>query len=128
MITHMRSFLVCMILYCFNLIIYFVLKEHFNSQKHFSCFYITHYIILVSAYKCVFLFPDVYVFGIGEKVKLPELKQLASIKMRERHLFVLRNYEHLGEVFNRMISEYHLCMLWTYIVCSYVVHKCSRVM
>ncbi|KAG7321804.1 hypothetical protein KOW79_014662 [Hemibagrus wyckioides] len=48
---------------------------------------------------------DVYVFGIGEKVKLSELKQLASIKIRERHLFILKNYEHLGEVFNRMIND-----------------------
>ncbi|XP_047676936.1 complement factor B isoform X1 [Tachysurus fulvidraco] len=48
---------------------------------------------------------DVYVFGIGENVKKAELKRLASSKIRERHFFVLKNYEHLGEVFNRMIND-----------------------
>lgn len=60
---------------------------------------------LVSAYKYLCLFLDVYVFGIGTNVKRTELKSLASSKIRERHLFILNSYKDLGEVFNRMISE-----------------------
>ncbi|TSN57739.1 Complement factor B [Bagarius yarrelli] len=48
---------------------------------------------------------DVYVFGIGENVKVTELKSLASSKIRERHLFILKSYKDLGEVFNRMIND-----------------------
>ncbi|KAI5625623.1 complement C2 [Silurus asotus] len=48
---------------------------------------------------------DVYVFGIGANVKIQELKSLASNKIRERHLFILKNYKDLGDVFNRMIND-----------------------
>uniref|UniRef100_W5KSC4 C3/C5 convertase n=1 Tax=Astyanax mexicanus TaxID=7994 RepID=W5KSC4_ASTMX len=48
---------------------------------------------------------DVYVFGIGENVKRKELKNIASVKTKERHLFVLSQYSDLGEVFNKMIND-----------------------
>ncbi|XP_060754099.1 complement factor B [Neoarius graeffei] len=48
---------------------------------------------------------DIYVFGIGTNVKTSELKNLASSKIRERHLFILSSYDDLGEVFNRMIND-----------------------
>lgn len=48
---------------------------------------------------------DVYVFGIGTKVKKDELNSLASKKRGENHLFILENYSQLGEVFNNIISD-----------------------
>lgn len=51
------------------------------------------------------IFLDVYVFGIGEKVKKHQLNALASKKRDETHVFVLKNYNLLGEVFNRIISK-----------------------
>ncbi|XP_062872831.1 complement factor B [Trichomycterus rosablanca] len=48
---------------------------------------------------------DIYVFGIGENVKKDELRNIASMKMREQHLFILHTYSDLGEVFNRMIND-----------------------
>lgn len=50
-------------------------------------------------------FLDVYVFGIGEKVKKHELNALASKKRDETHVFILKNYKLLGEVFNSIISK-----------------------
>ncbi|KAF5897730.1 complement factor B-like [Clarias magur] len=48
---------------------------------------------------------DVYVFGIGSNVKKSELQRLASKKIREHHLFVLKDYMDLGVVFNKMIND-----------------------
>lgn len=48
---------------------------------------------------------DVYVFGIGDKVKKDELNSLASKKRGEEHLFILQRYIDLGEVFNKIISD-----------------------
>lgn len=48
---------------------------------------------------------DVYVFGIGSKVKKDELNSLASKKRDEVHLFILKEYIDLGEVFNKIISD-----------------------
>ncbi|XP_028818237.1 complement factor B [Denticeps clupeoides] len=48
---------------------------------------------------------DVYVFGIGESVNKKELNGLASKKRSEKHVFVLKKYEDLGEVFNKMIDD-----------------------
>ncbi|KAA8593795.1 hypothetical protein FQN60_004629, partial [Etheostoma spectabile] len=47
---------------------------------------------------------DVYVFGIGKQVKKDQLNSLASQKRGEKHIFILENYEILGEVFNSIIS------------------------
>lgn len=55
---------------------------------------------------CVCVFSDVYVFGIGDQVKKDQLNVLASKKRGEQHLFVLKDFETLGEVFNSIISEY----------------------
>uniref|UniRef100_A0A8C9ZPJ9 C3/C5 convertase n=1 Tax=Sander lucioperca TaxID=283035 RepID=A0A8C9ZPJ9_SANLU len=48
---------------------------------------------------------DVYVFGIGKEVKKDQLNSLASQKRGEKHIFVLENFEKLGEVFNSIISD-----------------------
>uniref|UniRef100_A0AAR2JLN0 C3/C5 convertase n=1 Tax=Pygocentrus nattereri TaxID=42514 RepID=A0AAR2JLN0_PYGNA len=48
---------------------------------------------------------DVYVFGIGQNVKRTELKNIASSKIKEQHLFVLSSYTVLGEIFNSMIND-----------------------
>ncbi|XP_032366788.1 complement C2 [Etheostoma spectabile] len=48
---------------------------------------------------------DVYVFGIGKQVKKDQLNSLASQKRGEKHIFILENYEILGEVFNSIISD-----------------------
>ncbi|KAK7882832.1 hypothetical protein WMY93_029006 [Mugilogobius chulae] len=48
---------------------------------------------------------DVYVFGLGPKVNKDELNSLASKKRGEEHLFVLKDYEHLGQVFNQIVSD-----------------------
>ncbi|KAJ0022390.1 hypothetical protein NQD34_009880 [Periophthalmus magnuspinnatus] len=48
---------------------------------------------------------DVYVFGVGSKVKKEELNSLASKKRGEEHLFILENYSNLGKVFNQIISD-----------------------
>uniref|UniRef100_A0A8C6WTN4 C3/C5 convertase n=1 Tax=Neogobius melanostomus TaxID=47308 RepID=A0A8C6WTN4_9GOBI len=48
---------------------------------------------------------DVYVFGVGLKVKKDELNSLASKKRGEDHLFILKDYNHLGQVFNKIISD-----------------------
>ncbi|KAJ0063429.1 hypothetical protein NL108_002643, partial [Boleophthalmus pectinirostris] len=48
---------------------------------------------------------DVYVFGIGSKVNKNELNSLASKKRGEEHLFILKDYDHLGEVFNMIVSD-----------------------
>lgn len=48
---------------------------------------------------------DVYVFGIGDQVNKDELNSLASNKRGEKHVFVLQNYQKLGEMFNSIISE-----------------------
>lgn len=51
-------------------------------------------------------FSDVYVFGLGEDVKKDQLNALASKKRGENHVFVLKDYDTLGEVFNSIISEW----------------------
>ncbi|XP_034089092.1 complement C2 [Gymnodraco acuticeps] len=53
---------------------------------------------------------DVYVFGIGSKVKKDQLNSLASKKRGEQHLFVVRDYQILGEVFNSIISDKSVTM------------------
>lgn len=51
------------------------------------------------------VFSDVYVFGLGEDVNKDQLNALASKKRGENHVFVLKDYDTLGEVFNSIISE-----------------------
>ncbi|XP_023134907.1 complement C2 isoform X2 [Amphiprion ocellaris] len=53
---------------------------------------------------------DVYVFGIGEKVNKKELNSMASKKRGERHLFILKDYETLGDMFNKIISDQSVTM------------------
>uniref|UniRef100_A0A3P8ZR65 C3/C5 convertase n=1 Tax=Esox lucius TaxID=8010 RepID=A0A3P8ZR65_ESOLU len=53
---------------------------------------------------------DVYVFGIGEEVNKKELNQIASHKRQEQHLFILKDYIQLGEVFNSIISDKSVTM------------------
>jgi len=50
-------------------------------------------------------FSDVYVFGVGDTVKKEELNSLASQKSSEQHVFILKDFQTLGEVFNSIISE-----------------------
>lgn len=56
------------------------------------------------------IFSDVYVFGIGDQVKKDQLNVLASKKRDEKHVFILKDYETLGEVFNSIISKYSVCI------------------
>ncbi|XP_034557857.1 complement C2 [Notolabrus celidotus] len=53
---------------------------------------------------------DVYVFGIGDRVKKDQLNSLASKKRDEHHVFVLKDYQSLGEVFNSIISDKSVTM------------------
>ncbi|KAM9732882.1 complement C2 isoform 2-T2 [Menidia menidia] len=53
---------------------------------------------------------DVYVFGIGDKVKKGELNHLASKKSKEQHFFILKDFKTLGEVFNSIISDQSVTM------------------
>ncbi|XP_044057275.1 complement C2 [Siniperca chuatsi] len=53
---------------------------------------------------------DVYVFGIGEQVKRDQLNSLASKKRDEKHVFVLKDFKTLGEVFNSIISDKSVTM------------------
>ncbi|KAI3354557.1 hypothetical protein L3Q82_019056 [Scortum barcoo] len=53
---------------------------------------------------------DVYVFGIGSEVKKKQLNSLASKKRNEKHVFVLKDYKTLGDVFNRIISDESVTM------------------
>lgn len=48
---------------------------------------------------------DVYVFGIGSKVNKDELNAVASKKRGEKHIFLLKKYSDLGEVFNNIITD-----------------------
>uniref|UniRef100_A0A3Q0S380 C3/C5 convertase n=1 Tax=Amphilophus citrinellus TaxID=61819 RepID=A0A3Q0S380_AMPCI len=48
---------------------------------------------------------DVYVFGVGQNVNKDELNSLASNKRGETHVFILKDFEKLGDVFNKMISD-----------------------
>lgn len=57
----------------------------------------------VSKFSCVF--SDVYVFGIGDQVKKDQLNDLASKKNSETHVFILKDFESLGQVFNSIISK-----------------------
>lgn len=58
----------------------------------------------VRIFECVF--SDVYVFGVGNEVKKDLLNALASQKRGERHVFILKDFKTLGNVFNSIISEY----------------------
>ena len=70
------------------------------------CFSVLTWCVCIqSVYVHLFVFLDVYVFGIGGKVNKDELNSLASKKHDEEHLFILKDYEVLGDVFNRIISE-----------------------
>ncbi|KAM6933134.1 complement C2 [Xenentodon cancila] len=53
---------------------------------------------------------DVYVFGVGNQVNKEELNSLGSKKSGEKHVFILQNYESLGEVFNSIISDNSVTM------------------
>ncbi|XP_068173158.1 complement C2 [Antennarius striatus] len=53
---------------------------------------------------------DVYVFGIGTKVKRDELNSLASKKRGEQHVFVLKDFHSLGQMFNSIISDESVTM------------------
>ena len=66
---------------------------------------LTWCVCIQSVYVHLVVFSDVYVFGIGSKVNKDELNSLASNKRGEEHLFILEDYEVLGDVFNSIISE-----------------------
>uniref|UniRef100_A0A3Q3X9T3 C3/C5 convertase n=1 Tax=Mola mola TaxID=94237 RepID=A0A3Q3X9T3_MOLML len=53
---------------------------------------------------------DVYVFGIGDQVKKDQLNDLASKKRGETHVFILKDFQSLGEVFNNIISDKSVTM------------------
>ncbi|XP_019963483.2 complement C2 [Paralichthys olivaceus] len=53
---------------------------------------------------------DVYVFGVGTKLKKEELNSLTSQKRGEQHVFILKDFETLGEVFNSIISDKSVTM------------------
>ncbi|KAK5868479.1 hypothetical protein PBY51_009489 [Eleginops maclovinus] len=53
---------------------------------------------------------DVYVFGIGSQVNKDQLNTLASKKRGEQHLFVVKDFQILGEVFNSIISDKSVTM------------------
>uniref|UniRef100_A0A667XSE7 C3/C5 convertase n=1 Tax=Myripristis murdjan TaxID=586833 RepID=A0A667XSE7_9TELE len=53
---------------------------------------------------------DIYVFGVGDQLNKAELNAIASKKAGEKHLFILKDYEILGEVFNSMISDKSVTM------------------
>ncbi len=55
-------------------------------------------------YICVCV-SDVYVFGVGEQVKKDQLNSLASKKRNEKHVFILKDFKTLGDVFNSIISK-----------------------
>ncbi|CAM4558034.1 unnamed protein product [Leuciscus chuanchicus] len=48
---------------------------------------------------------DVYVFAVKGEVNKKDLTSIASSKKDELHFFILKDYKHLGYVFNRMISD-----------------------
>ncbi|XP_035240000.1 complement C2 isoform X2 [Anguilla anguilla] len=48
---------------------------------------------------------DIYVFGVGQNVNKKELNTLTSKKQGEKHIFILKKYKDLGEVFDKMISD-----------------------
>ncbi|KAJ8256548.1 hypothetical protein COCON_G00187000 [Conger conger] len=48
---------------------------------------------------------DIYVFGVGDGVNMKELNALTSKKRDEQHIFILRDYNDLGKVFDKMISD-----------------------
>ncbi|KAI1894078.1 hypothetical protein AGOR_G00130290 [Albula goreensis] len=50
-------------------------------------------------------FLDIYVFGVGNSVNKKELNSIASQKQGEHHIFILKEYEDLGTVFDSMISD-----------------------
>uniref|UniRef100_A0A8D3DDZ7 C3/C5 convertase n=1 Tax=Scophthalmus maximus TaxID=52904 RepID=A0A8D3DDZ7_SCOMX len=52
---------------------------------------------------------DIYVFGVGDQLKKEELNSIASQKRGEKHVFVLKDFETLGEVFNSIISTVTMC-------------------
>lgn len=55
---------------------------------------------------CAFIcFTDVYVFAVKGEVNKKDLTSIASSKKDELHFFILKDYKHLGSVFNRMISK-----------------------
>ncbi|XP_070685685.1 complement C2 [Pempheris klunzingeri] len=53
---------------------------------------------------------DVYIFGVGDQVNKDLLNSLASRKRGEHHVYVLKDYEKLGEVFNSIISDKSVIM------------------
>ncbi|XP_060094689.1 uncharacterized protein LOC132571914 [Heteronotia binoei] len=48
---------------------------------------------------------DVYVFGIGEMVRIEKVNEWASKKTGEKHVFKLENLEAMQKVFDEMIDE-----------------------
>uniref|UniRef100_A0A8C9T0P7 C3/C5 convertase n=1 Tax=Scleropages formosus TaxID=113540 RepID=A0A8C9T0P7_SCLFO len=48
---------------------------------------------------------DIYVFGVGDSVNKKQLNAIASKKMKEEHVFILKKYKDLGKVFDSMISD-----------------------
>uniref|UniRef100_A0AAX7SM94 Uncharacterized protein n=1 Tax=Astatotilapia calliptera TaxID=8154 RepID=A0AAX7SM94_ASTCA len=60
----------------------------------------------LSAFMLPCALSDVYVFGVKEKVNKEELNSLASKKRGETHVFILKDYDKLGEVFNSIISKW----------------------
>ncbi|KAJ8403751.1 hypothetical protein AAFF_G00346190 [Aldrovandia affinis] len=48
---------------------------------------------------------DIYVFGVGDGVNKKELNSIASKKLKEQHLFILKKYADLGKVFDSMIGD-----------------------
>lgn len=61
-----------------------------------------------SNFVCVIL--DVYVFGIGNQVNKDQLNSLASQKRGEQHVFIVKDYGVLQEVFNSIISKLEIAL------------------
>ncbi|XP_040027987.2 complement C2 [Gasterosteus aculeatus] len=53
---------------------------------------------------------DVYVFGIGDQVNKAQLNSIASKKQGENHFFVVKDFQTLGVVFNKIISDHSVTM------------------
>ncbi|MBN3295693.1 CFAB factor, partial [Amia calva] len=53
---------------------------------------------------------DIYVFGVGSSINKKELNSIASKKTKEEHLFSLKDYKDLGQVFDNMITDSQVSM------------------
>lgn len=50
------------------------------------------------------LFPDLYVFGVGEDVNKEDVNGLVSQRDQEQHFFILPDLDKVQETFDNMIG------------------------